>query len=305
MKRYEFVARPDEEGRRLDQFLAARFPGKASRTEIQRAVRERGVLVNGARVKKNDILIRPDDKLAFDWEAAPEIFPEKEFKELRVVYEDRYLFIVDKPAGLVVHPAPGHRTGTLVNVLLGSGKRLSDSGDRMRPGIVHRLDKDTSGLLVVAKTDAAHRKLVRMLQARSIAKHYTALVEGNVEFEEGKIDLPIGRHPRQRTLMAVRLDGKGRESVTTYRVLERYRHSTLLDVRILTGRTHQIRVHFAHGGHPVAGDAAYGARTSFGGRLVLHATRLEFEHPVTGKPVRCKSPLPGDLREILDKERKR
>ncbi len=307
MKHYEFTAGPEDEGRRVDAFLASRMPGKASRTEIQKTLLEHGVCLNGAAVKKNNLILKPGDKLTLDWEAQVEAPPAGEKTELRIIHEDQHIVVIDKPAGMVVHPAPGHKTGTLVNALIGSGRPLAArSGDKSRPGIVHRLDKDTSGLLIVAKTDVAHRKIAQQLESRTIEKHYTALVEGRVEFEEGRIELPIGRHPRIRALMAVRIDGKGREALTEYKILGRFRHSTLLDVRIHTGRTHQIRVHFSHMGHPVVGDVTYGSRVAWEGRLALHATTLEFEHPAPGKKmVRYESPLPEVFVKLIEKEKKR
>lgn len=305
MNQYEFLASLADEGRRLDSFLASRVPEKASRASIQQSIQGGGVRVNGDVVKKNNRTLRAGDKLSLDWEPQTHEPPAGEKADLKVIYEDGQFVVIDKPAGMVVHPAPGHKSGTLVNALIGSGRTLSAGGDRARPGIVHRLDKETSGLLIVAKTENAHRKIAALFQARAVEKHYKALVEGRVEFEEGRIDLAIGRHPRQRTLWAVRKDRRGREALTEYRVLKRFRHSTLLDVRIITGRTHQIRVHFAHLGHPVLGDATYGSRVPWGGRLALHAMSLEFEHPSSGKAVRFESPLPEPFAQLIEKEKKR
>jgi 23S rRNA pseudouridine1911/1915/1917 synthase len=210
--------------------------------------------------------------------------------------------VVAKPAGLVVHPGAGHSTGTLVNALLGrEDARLSSAGGPVRPGIVHRLDKDTSGLLLVAKHDRAHAALARDLAARRIHRHYLALVQGHLE-PEGTVDRPIGRHPRDRKRMAI-VPG-GRRAVSHWRVLERLGGLDLVEVRLETGRTHQIRVHLSSLGHPVAGDRTYGADPGLAARLgldrpFLHAWRLELDHPVTGQPIELEEPLPPDLDAAL------
>jgi 23S rRNA pseudouridine1911/1915/1917 synthase len=221
-----------------------------------------------------------------------------------VVYQDEDLLIVDKPAGLVVHPAPGHGSGTLVNALLGMGEELAPGGigGIQRPGIVHRLDRDTSGLLMVARSDAAQASLQAQLKARRIRKTYLALVQGTVAAAQGRIEAPIGRDPARRTRMAV--TPGGRDSTTGYRVRERFAGWTLLELDLVTGRTHQIRVHLEAIGHPVAGDPMYGTGTSRRGpdgleRLFLHAWRLELTSPSTGRLIRAESPLPEPLESVL------
>jgi len=240
--------------------------------------------------------------------------PQPEPLPLRVVYEDASLLVVDKPAGLVVHPGAGARTGTLVNALLHHvGDGLSGIGGVARPGIVHRLDKGTSGLLVVAKDDRTHRELSRQFAAREVEKEYLALVLGQPRGDRGEIALPIGRHPTQRHKMATRPAGTGRAARSSFEVRERLDGASLLSVRIYTGRTHQIRVHLASLGHPVAGDATYGggrrpacsdprSRTALSSlsRPALHAACLRFAHPATGRPVELSAPLPEDLAELLD-----
>jgi 23S rRNA pseudouridine1911/1915/1917 synthase len=223
---------------------------------------------------------------------------------LQVVYEDDDLLIVDKPAGLVVHPAPGHPGGTLVNALLahGGGSGWGGIAGVQRPGIVHRLDRDTSGLLMVARRDSAQASLMGQLKARRIKKTYLALVHGNVSAAVGRIEAPLGRDPRHRTRMAVVPDG--RPSVTGYRVRERFADWTFLELDLITGRTHQIRVHLDAIGHPVAGDPVYGTGTSRRGpggldRLFLHAWRLELTSPSTGQLIRAIAPLPGELKRVL------
>jgi 23S rRNA pseudouridine1911/1915/1917 synthase len=222
-----------------------------------------------------------------------------------VVYEDDDLLIVDKPAGLVVHPSPGHSAGTLVNALLGraDGERYGGIAGVQRPGIVHRLDRDTSGLLMVARHDRAQASLMAQLKARRVKKTYLALVHGGVSAAVGRIEAPIGRDPKHRTRMAVVPDG--RPSVTGYRVRERLQGWTLLEVDLVTGRTHQIRVHLDAIGHPVAGDPVYGTGTSRRGpdglgRLFLHAWRLELASPGDGHLIRAIAPLPAELEAVLD-----
>lgn len=234
---------------------------------------------------------------------------------LDVVYEDAHLLVVNKPPGLVVHPGPGHRTGTLVHALLAHcGPALSGIGGARRPGIVHRLDRGTSGLLVVAKTDVTHQALVRALKARAVERRYLALVHGRVPHAEGRIEAAIGRDPRDRLRMAVRPAGGGRAALTRFRVRERFEAPvplTWLDVTLGTGRTHQIRVHLAHLGFPVVGDPTYGRRragtvpaalaprvAALGGQA-LHASALAFVHPVTGQPLRFEAPLPPGLAGLL------
>ena len=221
--------------------------------------------------------------------------------ELAVVYEDEWLAVIDKPSGLVVHPAPGHPDGTLADGLRQRGAVWSLLGGEERAGIVHRLDRDTSGLLVVAKSEAAHRHLAAQLQARSLARVYWALVHGGLAEASATVDAPIGRDPRDRKRMAV-VDG-GRPAVTDFRVLQRHPRTTELEVRLRTGRTHQIRVHLAYTGHPVAGDPVYGRRADGASRLALHARALRFVHPADGRDMAFQSPLPAELVEIRDAAR--
>ena len=217
---------------------------------------------------------------------------------LDIVLEDADLLVVNKPAGLTVHPAPGHPSGTLVNALLSAVRDLAGIGGELRPGIVHRLDKDTSGLLVVAKSDAAHRVLAAQFKAHTAQRTYLAVVRGRVRRDEGTIAAALGRHPVRRTRIAV--VARGRPAVTHYTVLERFRNATLLACRLETGRTHQIRVHLAHAGHPLLGDPVYGrARAPEIARQALHAARLEFTHPRTGRRVTCTAPVPDDMVRLL------
>ena len=280
---------------RLDKYLAAQDLG-LSRARLQGLIREGWVTLNGgpakasAMVKAGDrveVRIPPPQPL----DLAPENIP------LDIVYEDAHLAVVDKPAGLTVHPAPGHPSGTLVNALLARYPNLPGIGGWQRPGIVHRLDKDTSGLMVVAKTESAHHCLSEQIQERRIRKGYTALVNCIVANDEGVIDAPIGRDPRHRKRMAV-VEG-GRPSLTSYIVMRRIGKATLVEVFPATGRTHQIRVHFASIGHALVGDALYGGRSELLQRQFLHAHHLGFQHPQTGEYTEFSSPLPSELRQTL------
>jgi 23S rRNA pseudouridine1911/1915/1917 synthase len=223
--------------------------------------------------------------------------PAAESIPLRVIYEDEDVIVVDKPAGLTVHPAPGHPSGTLVNALLAMAPELAEGREMMRPGIVHRLDKDTSGLLVVAKSERARASLIHQLKEREVHKTYVALVRGVPDPAQGTIEAPVGRHPRNRKKMAV--VASGRDAETRYRVREVLDSFALLEVEPVTGRTHQVRVHLAAIGHPVVGDGVYGRSSPLVARQFLHAWRLAFELPSSGRLVEFESPLPADLRAAL------
>ena len=285
-------------GERLDRLLAERVCAGVSRSRIQQWIRDGRVLVNGAVVKPNyrvaagdAIEIAPPPPEPTD--IRPEPIP------LDVVYEDEDVVVVDKPRGLVVHPAPGHMSGTLVNALVYHCKDLAGVGDALRPGLVHRLDKDTSGLLVVAKNDRAYASLVAQWKARTIARRYVALVEGVVAHDVGTIDAPVGRDPRDRLRFAVTKGGK--PAVTHFRVAERFRAHTMLELRLETGRTHQIRVHLKYIGHPVVGDPLYGrpGRWPIAGQA-LHAAELGFDHPRDGRRMTFVAPLPDDMRRLVE-----
>lgn len=275
-----------------------------SRSHVQRLITKGRLTVDGHPVRANAIVaggttleLRIPPPAPAEPIAQPEI-------PVEVVHEDDDLLIVNKPAGLVVHPSPGHAAGTLVNALLGRGADLAPGGIAgvQRPGIVHRLDRDTSGLLMVARTDAAQASLQAQLKARRIKKTYLALVQGSVSAAVGRIEAPVGRDPGRRTRMAV--VPSGRAATTGYRVRERFAGWTLLELDLVTGRTHQIRVHLEAIGHPVAGDPIYGTGTSRRGpdgleRLFLHAWRLELTSPSSGRLVRAEAPLPDELEAVL------
>jgi 23S rRNA pseudouridine1911/1915/1917 synthase len=295
----DFAPTPEEVGRRIDVAIAER--AKVTRTLAQRAVKNGEVTVNGEAVRPS-YRLEEGDRIEGDVPAPVFAAPEAEDIPVTVRYTDDRVMVVSKPAGLVTHPASGHQTGTLVNALLNMGEPLAASGST-RPGIVHRLDKDTSGLLLVAKDDEAQAFLVDALRARNISRRYLALVRGVLASPSGTIEAPIGRHPTRRQQMAV-VSG-GRPSVTHYEVLDSGPALSLLEITLETGRTHQIRVHLKHLGHPVMGDRTYGglseASKALGlDRPFLHAWRLAFPHPSDGRPIEVDDPLPGDLVRALD-----
>ena len=285
----------DDEGQRLDVFVARHCPD-LSRSYARRLIEDGLATINGRGVKPSYAL-RSGDVVDVRVPPARPMDVEPESIPLRIVYEDEDLVVVDKPAGMTVHPAPGHVRHTLVNALLAHCADLSGVGGVLRPGIVHRLDKDTSGLILVAKNDRAHADLSRQLKDRTVEKRYLALVRGRVEQAEGVIEGAIGRDPHNRKRMAI-VPG-GRSARTAYRVRRYIDDMTLLEVAPSTGRTHQIRVHLAVAGHPVIGDAVYGRPSALVGRQFLHAYRLAFRHPGDGKAVSFESPLPPDLEEAL------
>ncbi|MDP3723297.1 MAG: RluA family pseudouridine synthase [Candidatus Omnitrophota bacterium] len=353
MRTYRFIVGPADAGARLDRYLATRLPSTVSRSMIQRGIRDGGIALRD-RLAKAHQKVQPGDVIearlsslparAGDAPLTPQPIP------LEIVYEDAHLLVVNKPAGLVTHPAPGHWDGTLVNAILwhlqqAEGSRVQGQGVTLHPppstlhlslpraGIVHRLDKDTSGLLVVAKTDVAHAALSKQLEARAVQRRYLALVEGWLPMDQGTVNVPIGRHLTHRKSMTVRHLG-GRSAVTHFRVLNRvdgegsrvkgqgvrqgtgdrgqedmshvscllshFRY-TVLEARLETGRTHQIRVHLLHLGHPVLGDTAYGRHpaaywSALGiTRQLLHAYAIRFVHPVTRRSVELRAPLPADI----------
>jgi 23S rRNA pseudouridine1911/1915/1917 synthase len=276
---------------RLDRYLGE-LVGQLSRNQVQRLIQSGAVLVNGRPGHPGDRLRRGDE---VSWELPPPLpsVLTPEAIPLTVVYEDEDLLVVDKPAGLVVHPAPGHATGTLVHALLARAPNWSTIGGAERPGIVHRLDKETSGLLVVARTDPAHRALSRQLQDHTMHRGYRAIVVGVVSQAAGRIEAAIGRDSRHRQRMAV--VGRGREAITEFHRLANSDRHSLLDVVLYTGRTHQVRVHLAYIRHPILGDRVYGKPSPLIDRPALHAARLTLRHPRTGKVLTFESPPPADF----------
>ncbi len=289
---------PGPVSRRLDAFLTHALGGRFSRQEIKSAI-ERGEILLEGKPAKPKSPVKSGDRIQGRVHTEKESALEPESIPIKIIYEDESLLVVDKEVGMVVHPGAGAKKGTLVHALLGRGGELSTAGGRERPGIVHRLDKETSGLLVVAKTNEAHRLLQAQFQERTFSKIYTALVKGRVEFEEGHVMEPIGHHPKMRRKMAVSRASSARSAESHYRVKRRFRYATLVEVKIVTGRTHQIRVHMQHLGNPVLGDELYGTK-EIGQRLALHASKIEFTHPKTGKIMKFESPLPEELVRMIE-----
>ncbi len=295
------VAEPGDAQKRLDTFLHERLPD-FSRSRLQSWIKAARVLVDGNALRAAHILRGGETVLVTPAELPP-LRAEPEEIPLKILYEDSDVIVVDKPAGMVVHSGAGHRTGTLVNALLHRFGALSGIGGDLRPGIVHRLDRDTSGVLVVARTDQAHRSLAGQFQARQVEKTYWALVHGRMKQVQGRIDTPVGRDPIRRTRMTAKLES-GRSALTQYHVLEEIGSFSFLELRIATGRTHQIRVHLASLHHPIVGDRLYGAPAKItgmasAGRFFLHAHRLRFLSPSTGGPIAIESPLPPELVAFL------
>ena len=304
METLEFTAAPADAGQRLDRWLAGQA-GAPSRSALQGLMEAGYVRRNGATANKKDKLAA-GDRITLTLPDPQPIEAQPQNIPLDIVYEDDHLLVVNKPKGMVVHPAPGNPDGTLVNALLYHCRgQLSGVGGAIRPGIVHRIDKDTSGLLVVAKDDLTHQGLSEQMAVHAIHRVYHAVVYGNIRQDAGTIEAPIGRDPRDRKRMAV-TPGQGKRACTHWQVLERFGRFTLLACRLETGRTHQIRVHMAHIGHPLAGDPVYGPRSvirELQGQC-LHAKELGFRHPVTGQELRFDSPLPAYFTTFLERLRK-
>jgi 23S rRNA pseudouridine1911/1915/1917 synthase len=307
--RHEFVVAETEAGERLDQRIASRFQG-LSRTRVQELIAAGLVLVN-ARPAKGSHRVRGGEHVTVEVRPRPPLRAEPESIELDVLYEDADVLAVNKPSGMTVHAGAGNSSGTLVNALLGRGQALSQGGDALRPGIVHRLDKGTSGIILVAKNDSSHAKLSDSFRQRKVKKTYLALLQGRLKEENGRIELAIMRDPKNRTRMTARRSivlGKAREARTDWRTLARIDNTTLVEVQLHTGRTHQIRVHFSALRHPVVGDTLYGGapqlqigKRNFPApdRNFLHAAKLGFAQPRTGAWIELQAPLPQDLREFL------
>jgi 23S rRNA pseudouridine1911/1915/1917 synthase len=319
----EFEVGAGQAGERLDRFLGHAAEERRlalSRTRLKGLIEAGRVAVDGVEARDPAVKLAEGGKIVVDAPPAEESDLAGEDVPLVIIFEDEHLIVIDKPAGLVVHPAPGHASGTLVNALIRHcGSSLSGIGGVKRPGIVHRLDKDTSGLIVVAKSDAAHQGLAALFadhgRTGSLTREYRALVWGAFEGKAGLVDAPLGRHSRHREKMAVVALGRGRAAVTHWRLEEALGQASLIACRLETGRTHQIRVHLAHIGHPLLGDSVYGAgfKTKASrlsaparlalealGRQALHAGRLGFEHPITGRELSFESPLPEDFLRLAN-----
>ncbi|MCG7342801.1 RluA family pseudouridine synthase [Sporosarcina sp. ACRSL] len=300
MEPFEIEITDEHANDRIDKVLSTINPDW-SRTQIQQWVKDGAVLVNDGTVKQN-YKVKSGDVIQVTEPELEELDIVAEDLDLEIVYEDPDVLVVNKPRGMVVHPAPGHTTGTLVNGLMHQVKDLSGINGVMRPGIVHRIDKDTSGLLMVAKNDQAHVSLVDQLVEKSVTRIYTALVHGHIPHDQGTIDAPIGRDPKDRQSMTV-ID-KGKHAVTHFKVLDRFGDFTLVECRLETGRTHQIRVHMKYIGYPLAGDPKYGPRKTidFNGQA-LHAGTIGFKHPRSGEYLEFTQPLPEDFKALLEKLR--
>jgi 23S rRNA pseudouridine1911/1915/1917 synthase len=321
MKR-EFDVAPEEAGQRLDRVVTAHCP-ELSRTRVQELIEAGLVFIDGRAATKGSQNLRGGERIVLDARERPPLRAEAESISLEILYEDEDVIAVNKPAGMTVHAGAGNPRGTLVNALLGRGQSLSQSNDLLRPGIVHRLDKETSGVILVAKNDAAHAKLGEAFRRRAVKKTYIALVQGLLPAASGRIELAIGRDPRRRTRMAAVPKSRpgavlrtAREARTDWRALARIDSMTLVEIQLHTGRTHQIRVHFSALKHPVVGDTLYGAasqlhigvgRTAIHdkitlpslGRNFLHAAKLGFAHPRTGAWLEVSAPLPSALHSFL------
>lgn len=292
-------AEPTDSGKRLDHFLQEKLP-QFSRSRLQEWVKAGRVSVNGSPERKPSFALRGGEAVVVEPAQPPPLKATPEALPVEVLYEDEDVIAVNKPAGMVVHAGAGRHSGTLVNALLHHYGALSGVAGELRPGIVHRLDRETSGVLLIARTDAAHRNLAAQFAERRVEKTYLAMVHGRVKADSGRIDKPITRDPVRRTRMTVKT-GTGRSAHTEYKVLKRFERFTYLEVKIGTGRTHQIRVHLASIGHPVAGDRLYGAPARAEGaepleqRFFLHAWRIRFTRPSTGEPLTLIAPLAPEL----------
>ncbi|PIQ86488.1 MAG: RNA pseudouridine synthase [Candidatus Omnitrophica bacterium CG11_big_fil_rev_8_21_14_0_20_45_26] len=292
------IVPPEAAGKRLDQFLADQFGNQYSRTKLKEMILAGRVSVDGVNVKPH-FQISPGQSIVADLlvpvveQAIPEDI------DLNIVYEDDDLVVVDKPVGMVVHPAAGHDSGTLVNALLHHIKKLSKVGGELRAGIIHRLDKDTTGLMLVAKNDRAHEILARQFERHTVEKTYWTVVRGVVAHDEMRSEEPLGRSPTNRKKVIVRMDEIGKASLTNFKVLERFPIATLVEAKPKTGRTHQIRVHLRHLGYPILGDKEYGIQTHFIARQALHAKEIAFLHPSTQKRMKIESELPEDMKNLL------
>jgi len=304
LKKINYTVKQDTKTERLDTYISSR--SALSRSYIQRLIKNGLILVN-SRHEKSSYKIKQGDVIELTIPAEPEITLIPEDIPLDIIWEDEHIVVVNKPPNMVVYPAVGHRSGTLLNALISRCDKLASIGAPLRPGIVHRLDKDTSGLIVFAKDNASYLNLSKQFKEREVEKHYLALLYGELKKDHGEISTAIGRAISDRKKMSVRTR-KGKEAVTQFEVIKRFKSATLTRVKIITGRTHQIRVHFAASGYPVLGDKTYGKKTviKFGqetirfNRQMLHAHTLRFKHPVNGEPVEFIAPLPYDMEKAIE-----
>ncbi len=301
MEQFTYQIGLGEDEQRLDKWISTALPD-LSRSYIQKCIKEQNVLVN-QKPQKASYRLKVDDEIVFDIPKAMEPAIEAENLPLAILYEDEDILVVDKPKGMVVHPAPGHYSGTLVNAVMYHCKdRLSGINGVLRPGVVHRIDRDTTGSLILCKNDAAHRNIAKQLKEHTITRKYRAVVHGVLEQDTGTVSAPIGRDPKERKRMAVN-EKNGKPAVTNYTVLQRFKEYTYVECQLETGRTHQIRVHMASIGHPLLGDAVYCRRKepfALEGQT-LHAMTIGFLHPVTGRYLELTAPLPAYFEQLLHK----
>ncbi|MCK6203868.1 MULTISPECIES: RluA family pseudouridine synthase [Bacillus] len=298
MEKMEYIINEEVAGERLDKAVSL-LNEELSRSQAQQMIKDGHILVNGQGTKTN-YKCSTDDKIEISFPEPEELDVLPEEMDLDIYYEDGDVLVVNKPKGMVVHPAPGHASGTLVNGLMAHCKDLSGINGVLRPGIVHRIDKDTSGLLMVAKNDMAHESLVNQLVEKTVTRKYQAIVHGTIPHDYGTVDAPLGRDPKDRQSMTV-VDG-GKHAVTHFHVIHRYKDFTHVECQLETGRTHQIRVHMKYIGYPLAGDPKYGPRKTLEiGGQALHAGVLGFVHPRTGEYMEFEAPLPAYFSELLEK----
>lgn len=303
LERMEFIVTEDKDKMRLDAFVSS-LNVHISRSFAQKLIKEGKIFVNNKNVKES-YKVKAKDEVSIIIDIPKETTLKPQNIPLDIIYEDKDIIVVNKPKGMVVHPGNGNKEGTLVNAVLAYAKDLSGIGGELRPGIVHRIDKDTSGLIIIAKNDEAHRNLSEQIKNHKVTKIYTALVRGNISEDDATINMPIGRDKNDRKKMAVTNDGK--EAITHFKVLKRYGDYTLLKLKIDTGRTHQIRVHLAKIGHPVVGDETYSnGKNEFNvhGQM-LHSTYLKFKQPITGEELEMRAPLPEYFQKVLEQLKER
>ena len=303
MKKDTYIVSPETKAERLDTYVSSK--SGLSRSHVQKLIKQGLVIVN-SRIEKVSYKVKNGDSIELTIPVQPESPLVPEDIPLDVIYEDEHIIIINKPPKMIVHPAAGYKSGTLINALIYRCGKLASIGAPLRPGIVHRLDKDTSGIIVIAKDDAAYLNLCKQFKERKVEKYYLALLYGALKKDKEEINTPIGRAIADRKKMSTKTR-KGKEAVTQFEVIKRFKSATMVKIKIITGRTHQIRVHFAASGHPVLGDKIYGKKTNIKfaqrtinfSRQMLHAQSLKFKHPVDGSPLEFTTPIPKDIETAI------